>query len=69
LLNNQDAKDVASAAFTFEELIARDKPRLLLRSKKSKALLHGHCHQKAFDAVKPIEEVLSWIDGLEVEKN
>ena len=31
-----------------------------------KALLHGHCHQKAFDAVRPIEEVLSWIDGLEV---
>ena len=68
LLNNQDAKDVASAAFTFEELLARDKPSLALKSKKSKALLHGHCHQKAFDAVKPIEEVLSWIDGLKVEK-
>jgi len=68
LLNNQDAKDVAAATLTFEELLARDKPSLSFRSNKSKALLHGHCHQKAFNAVQPIEEVLSWIDGLEVEK-
>ena len=26
-------------------------------------LLHGHCHQKAFDAVSPILEVLRWIPG------
>ena len=68
LLNNQDSKDVALATLTFEELLARDKPSLSLRSNKARALLHGHCHQKAFDAVKPIEEVLSWIDGLKVEK-
>ena len=24
-------------------------------------LLHGHCHQKAFDAVNPILEVLNWL--------
>ena len=43
-----------------------DKPKIPLKKAASKALLHGHCHQKAFDAVRPIEEVLSWIDGLEV---
>ena len=24
----------------------------------SKALLHGHCHQKSFDAMGPVERVL-----------
>ncbi len=32
----------------------------------SRALLHGHCHQKAFDAVRPIERVLALVPGLEV---
>ncbi len=32
-----------------------------------KALLHGHCHQKAFNAVAPIQEVLGLIPDLEVE--
>ncbi|HXZ96638.1 MAG TPA: FAD-linked oxidase C-terminal domain-containing protein, partial [Burkholderiales bacterium] len=31
------------------------------------ALLHGHCHQKAFDAVKPVQQVLSWIPELNTE--
>src|SRR5690606_7473503 len=32
----------------------------------ARALLHGHCHQKAFDAVRPIERVLALVPGLEV---
>ena len=32
-----------------------------------RALLHGHCHQKAFDAVRPIQKVLQLIPGLAVE--
>ena len=68
LLNSKDAFAVADATLTFEELLARDKPKLPLKSGNTKALLHGHCHQKAFDAVRPIEEVLSWIDGMAVEK-
>ncbi len=66
LLNSDAAKTVAAASLTFEELLARDKPVLPLAPSTAKALLHGHCHQKAFDVVKPIEEVLGWIDGLEV---
>jgi Fe-S oxidoreductase len=31
------------------------------------ALLHGHCHQKAFNAVAPMQEVLALIPDLEVE--
>ena len=29
-------------------------------------LLHGHCHQKAFDAVRPAERVLRLVPGLQV---
>ena len=32
-----------------------------------KALLHGHCHQKSFDAFKPVEQVLRLIPELSVE--
>jgi len=67
LLNNTAAQKIAAVAVTFEELLARDKPALPLKKAAGKALLHGHCHQKAFDAVRPIEDVLSWIDGLEVK--
>ncbi|MGA1022953.1 MAG: (Fe-S)-binding protein, partial [Candidatus Puniceispirillaceae bacterium] len=66
LLNDAAAAKVAEMALTFEELLARDKPKIPLKKATGKALLHGHCHQKAFDVVRPIEEVLSWIDGLEV---
>jgi Fe-S oxidoreductase len=32
-----------------------------------RALLHGHCHQKAFDAVRPIEKILALVPELKVE--
>jgi Fe-S oxidoreductase len=28
--------------------------------------VHGHCHQKAFDAVRPVQTVLGWIPALKV---
>ncbi len=31
------------------------------------ALLHGHCHQKAFNAVAPVEQVLGLVPDLDVE--
>lgn len=34
---------------------------------QERALLHGHCHQKAFAALKPVERVLKLIPGLAVE--
>ncbi|MCP5940090.1 hypothetical protein NL351_29690, partial [Klebsiella pneumoniae] len=33
----------------------------------NKALLHGHCHQKSFGALKPVEQTLRLIPGLTVE--
>jgi len=56
---------------SFEEFLAREAKagRLDLPLKKvaDRALLHGHCHQKAFDALSPVETVLKLIPGLAVE--
>ena len=30
----------------------------------TEAVVHAHCHQKAFAATKPIAEVLGWIPGM-----
>jgi FAD/FMN-containing dehydrogenase/Fe-S oxidoreductase len=67
-----EARALAGAAMLFEEFIARESTegRLNLSLKalpQSTALLHGHCHQKAFDAVKPVQRVLGLIPGLEVK--
>jgi Fe-S oxidoreductase len=32
-----------------------------------KALLHGHCHQTAFDVMGAVESVLGLVPGLEIE--
>ena len=56
----------------FEEFLAREhaagRLKLALRAlPQARALLHGHCHQKAFDAVAPIRTVLGLIPSLKVE--
>jgi len=64
---NEDATIVASQALMFEEFVAREitagKFALRLRPIERPLLVHGHCHQKAFGAVKPIMEVLRLIPG------
>ncbi|MEO1204726.1 MAG: FAD-linked oxidase C-terminal domain-containing protein [Pseudomonadota bacterium] len=54
-----------------EYLAGRVKEKSLNLSLKpiaaKKALLHGHCHQKSFNAVKPIETLLALIPELETE--
>ncbi len=68
LLKTNDAKLVAENVITFEELLSKDKKLLKLKPLKAKALLHGHCHQKAFNVLKSVENVLHFIQELEVEK-
>lgn len=68
----EPAKRLAEASLLFEEFLVREKDagRLELSLEAlpvSRALLHGHCHQKAFDALTPVQQVLSWIPELEVE--
>ena len=54
---------VAERALMIEEFLAREQRngRLSLplrRCRRSAALVHGHCHQKAFDALNPAVAVL-----------
>jgi len=67
-----DAQTLASSAFLFEEFLLRehDAGRLSLPLHSiaaPRAWVHGHCHQKAFDALAPVHNVLGWIPGLEVK--
>jgi Fe-S oxidoreductase len=65
------AGELAAQALTFEEFLAREAKAgrldLPLGPVAARALLHGHCHQKSFDAVAPVATVLGLIPGLAVE--
>jgi FAD/FMN-containing dehydrogenase/Fe-S oxidoreductase len=64
-----DANLLAQHALLLEEFLVReqDAGRLSLKLKSlpnAEALLHGHCHQKAFAAFDAVSTVLKWIPGL-----
>jgi len=66
-----EAKLLAQHSFLFEEFLVNEQKagRFTLELKAietNTAMLHGHCHQKAFDALTPVQTVLSWIPGLKV---
>jgi len=67
----EDAKVLAKQTFLFEEFVAKeiDAGRFALKLAPigQKALLHGHCHQKAFDVMGPVQKVLKTVPGLNVE--
>ena len=63
LLKSEAAqRAVASTRCCFEEFLAREQKagrlNLPLGPLPNKALLHGHCHQKSFDAMGAVESVL-----------
>ncbi len=68
-----DATDrLAGQALLFEEFLAREadagRLRLPLQAlPEPRALLHGHCHQKAFGAMGAVQRVLALVPGLEVK--
>ncbi|MDQ9170101.1 FAD-linked oxidase C-terminal domain-containing protein [Oxalobacteraceae bacterium R-40] len=68
----EEARQLSQQAMLLEEFLAREskagKLKLRLQPIAHKtALLHGHCHQKAFDAVRPIQTVLALIPDLQVK--
>ncbi|MBX9829593.1 MAG: FAD-binding protein [Xanthobacteraceae bacterium] len=71
MVKGDGARCLSENAFTFEEFLSREAAagRLNLPLKKvaDRALVHGHCHQKAFDAFSPVETVLKLVPGLKVE--
>lgn len=72
LLPGEDTRILSENAYLFEEFLAKEKLEGKLDLKlnpitSKQALLHGHCHQKAFAAMSPVQEVLSLIPDLKVK--
>jgi Fe-S oxidoreductase len=71
LVEDARAQALAPHAFTFEEFLAREakagRLALPLAPIASRALVHGHCHQKSFDAFAAVAAVLRLVPDLEVE--
>jgi FAD/FMN-containing dehydrogenase/Fe-S oxidoreductase len=72
MLPGEDTERLAGNALLFEEFIAREidagrfAPPLKPLAEK-KALLHGHCHQKAFAVMGSVEKALKLVPELRVE--
>jgi Fe-S oxidoreductase len=72
LLPGEETARTARAALTFEEFLGQERAagrlRLALHSlPQSRAVLHGHCHQKAFGLLSGVTAALQMVPGLEVE--
>jgi len=72
LFPRQTVEAVSRQALLLEEFLVRERAagrlKLLLDAQPGKrALLHGHCHQKAFGTMPSVEQALRLIPGLEVE--
>ena len=71
LIKGEAVDALAAQAMLLEEFLAREQKEgrlnLPLGSLPKKALLHGHCHQKAFDAMGAVESVLRLVPKLEVQ--
>ncbi len=59
-----DGGSLAGKAFLFEEFLAQQPGGLKFRETRRQVLLHGHCHQKAFDAMPAVEKVLRSVPGV-----
>ncbi|HEY6922754.1 MAG TPA: heterodisulfide reductase-related iron-sulfur binding cluster, partial [Steroidobacteraceae bacterium] len=67
----EEARALANVSFLLEEFLVREHRagRWVLPFRPLQAprvLVHGHCHQKAFDAFTPTLTVLGWIPDLQV---
>jgi FAD/FMN-containing dehydrogenase/Fe-S oxidoreductase len=68
LVRTDDARAVAKQTFLFEEFLVRERSRgleLSFGAHGKRALLHGHCHQKAMVGTAPTVGALRWA-GFEV---
>lgn len=73
LLPGEVTQTIAQHALLLEEFLARAQQAgefetSVFNSLDAKVLLHGHCHQKAFDAMGAVETTLAMIPELQVDK-
>jgi Fe-S oxidoreductase len=66
-----DVAQLGKQAFLFEEFLMREANKGMQLALQpipgGRALVHGHCHQKAFGAMKSVRKVLAWIPEFEFE--
>ncbi len=71
LLKSDFAKKLAANSFLLEEFLVREKENgsldLPLKPLGKPALLHGHCHQKAFGALSAVEKALRLVPDMKLE--
>jgi len=71
VLSVASVAQLGKQAFLFEEFLMREGNKGLKLDLKpipgGKAVVHGHCHQKAFAAMKAMKKVLAWIPEFEFE--
>jgi FAD/FMN-containing dehydrogenase/Fe-S oxidoreductase len=70
LLRSDEARQVARGSFLLEEFLVRERARglaLPFAAGGRRALLHGHCHQKALVGTAPTVAALRWA-GFEVSE-
>ncbi|MGN6549341.1 MAG: FAD-binding and (Fe-S)-binding domain-containing protein [Pararhizobium sp.] len=71
LMPGPEAKRLSESALLAEEFLAREaeagRLSLPLKAPAKKALLHGHCHQKAFGTMGAVEAALRLVPDLAVE--
>src|SRR6266581_1976761 len=72
ILPGRGTEALSAQALLFEEFLAREREagRLALELKPlpgKRALVHGHCHQKAFGAMPAVHQVLALVPELKVE--
>ena len=63
LVRTEAARAVARASYLLEEFLGRERARglaLSFRNHGRRALLHGHCHQKAIAGTAPTVAALRW---------
>ena len=58
--------DKLKGALLVEEFLAQKPGKLEFKTMERQVLLHGHCHQKAFDVMPAVEKVLGMVPGLKV---
>ena len=65
------AERLAGRVLLLEEFIAREQTAkrwpLTFKVETGRALVHGHCHQKAVGAMKAMRKVLKTVDGLDFD--
>jgi FAD/FMN-containing dehydrogenase/Fe-S oxidoreductase len=72
LVKSEEARRLGAGALLFEEFLAREGEQgglklSALKPVAKRALLHGHCHQKAFGAMAAVEAALKLVPHLAVE--